>query len=260
MSPDGRASTDTDTDTDTDTGTGTGVLVDHGGVRLHVLDNGRSDRPAPPVVVVPGMAEAAREYRWLLERLGDRRVLAVDLRGRGDSDAPATGYAWEDHIGDLRAAVTALGLRRPVLVAFSRGSSYALGYALRYPDQVAGLVVGDYWARHVRPPDAVVERQLSTRIRGVPMSERMPRHAARAVFAEARDHVLWDRLPELRCPVLVIRGGRRGAVVTDEVATQWRDALPTVRLATVENAGHDLWSRDRDAYLAALLPFLAALG
>jgi pimeloyl-ACP methyl ester carboxylesterase len=106
----------------------------------------------PPVLVVPGMGEGADEYAWLLGRLGDRRVLVADVRGRGRSDAPPAGYAWEDHIGDLRAVVAARALEPPVLVAFSRGSSYALGYALHFPDQVRGLVVGDYQARHVGLP------------------------------------------------------------------------------------------------------------
>lgn len=100
------------------------VFVDNAGVRLHVLDNGRTSA-APPVVVVPGFGECAQEYAWLLDRLTDRRVLAVDLRGRGRSDAPDAGYAWEDHVGDLAAIVDALELRQPALVAFSRGSSYA---------------------------------------------------------------------------------------------------------------------------------------
>ena len=66
----------------------------------------------PPVLVVPGMGEYADEYDWLLDALGDRRVVIVDVRGRGRSDVPDTGYRWEDHIGDLRAAVEQL-VHRP---------------------------------------------------------------------------------------------------------------------------------------------------
>jgi len=84
----------------------------------------------------------------------------------------------------------------------------------------------------------------------------MPEHAVRGVYADSRDVPLWHRLTELRCPVLTIRGGRRGALVTDEVAEQWQASLPTVELATIDGAGHDLWSRDPDAYLSVLLPFL----
>lgn len=231
------------------------MFVDNAGVRLHVLDNGRAaDRR--PVLVVPGMGECAAEYAWLPDRLGDRRVVVADLRGRGRSDAPPTGYTWEDHIGDLRAVAESLELERPVLVAFSRGSAYALGYALGFPGQVAGLVVGDYQARHVGLPAKAAEQQLRWEIRGVPVSRRMPEHAVRGIVAESRDVVLWERLRELRCPLLVIRGDRRSRVVTDELARRWRESSPTAELATIAGAGHDLWSRDPDAYLAVLEPFL----
>jgi pimeloyl-ACP methyl ester carboxylesterase len=88
------------------------------------------------------------------------------------------------------------------------------------------------------------------------MSERMPEHAVRGVVEESEEIPLWDRLGELACPVLVVRGGRRGGLVTEQVAAQWQAALPTVELALLPEAGHDLWSYDRDAYLAILLPFL----
>ncbi len=45
--------------------------------------------------------------------------------------------------------------------------------------------------------------------------------------------------------------------MNDELAAQWQSSLPTVELATIADAGHDLWSRDVDAYLAVLLPFVA---
>jgi pimeloyl-ACP methyl ester carboxylesterase len=231
-------------------------FVDHSGVRIHALDNGRVDATLPPVVVVPGMGESAEEYAWLLDRLGDRRVVAVDVRGRGRSDVPVAGYRWEDHIGDLRAVVDAEALDRPILVAFSRGSSYALGYALEHPSDVRGLVIGDYFARHVGLPAEFADQQLRSKIRGVPISERMSEHAVRAIFAESREVPLWGRLTDLQCPVLVIRGGRKGALVGDELAAQWQESLPSVELELLAEAGHDLWSRDPDAYLAVLLPYL----
>jgi pimeloyl-ACP methyl ester carboxylesterase len=206
------------------------------------------------------MGEYSDEYAWMVDRLGDRRVVVADLRGRGRSDAPHAGYRWEDHIGDLRAVIESLELERPILVAFSRGSSYALGYALQFTNHVRGLVIGDYHARHVGLRAEFAERQLRLEIRGVPVAQRMPEHAVRGVVADSRDVPLWDRLTELRCPVLMIRGGRRGRVVTDELAEQWRASLPSVEMATIVGTGHDLWSRDPDAYLGILLPFLERIG
>lgn len=235
-----------------------GSVVSNGEVRLHVVDSGGAAEGSgrPPVLVIPGMGERAEEYTWLLDRLGDRRVVLADLRGRGGSDAPESGYTWEDHVGDIRAVVEACGLAAPVMVAFSRGSSYALGYALRYPGEVAGLVIGDYMARHAVVAEEHAAAFLRSRIRGVPVDQRMAERVVRRVFAESREVPLGGRLGELRCPVLLVRGGARGAVVTDEEAERWRGYLPSVEVATVAGAGHDLWGRDRDAYLAVLLPFL----
>jgi pimeloyl-ACP methyl ester carboxylesterase len=236
------------------------VYADNAGVRVHALDNSWPDTDLAPIVVVPGMGESAEEYAWLLDELGDRRVVAIDVRGRGRSDAPEHGYRWEDHIGDLAAMIEALALDRPVLVAFSRGSSYALGYALTAPDRVRGLVVGDYQARHVGLPAGFAEHQLAVVLRGVPMTERMPAHAVVGVVTDSREVPLWDRLHELACPVLVIRGGRKGVIVDDDAAARWKAALPSVEFAMLANAGHDLWSRDRDAYLAVVRPFLERVG
>ena len=232
------------------------VFVDNDGVRVHALDNGRTDSSLSTVLAIPGMGEYADEYAWLLDALGDRRVVVVDVRGRGRSDVPESGYTWEHHIGDVRAVVDALGVDTPIVVAFSRGSSYALGYALTYPSEVRGLVVGDYFARHVGLPPEIADQQLQSKIRGTVIADRMSEHAVRQVVADSREVPLWDRLVELECPVLVIRGGRKSALVGEELAAQWRESLPSVQMEVIADAGHDLWSRDVDAYLAVLVPFL----
>ena len=206
------------------------VYTDNAGVRIHALDNGVDDTSVPPVVVVPGMGESAEEYAWLLTELGNRRVVIVDVRGRGQSDAPAAGLPVGRPLRRSRGHGGGACVDRPVFVAFSRGSSYAMGYALAHPHEVRGLVIGDYWARHVGLPPEFGERQLAVVLRGVPMSERMPAHAVHGVARESREVPLWDRVREFEFPVLVIRGGRKSALVTDELAAQWEAALPGVEL------------------------------
>jgi pimeloyl-ACP methyl ester carboxylesterase len=106
---------------------------------LHALDTGDDDiRAKAAVLVVPGWPEAADEYAWLATALADRRVVVADVRGRGRSDAPAHGYTWQHHVGDLGAIADAVALPPHVVVAFSRGSSYALGHALACRDRVRG--------------------------------------------------------------------------------------------------------------------------
>jgi pimeloyl-ACP methyl ester carboxylesterase len=236
--------------------------VDHGWcdnaeVRVHYLESsGRVSPTRAPVLVVPGWPEAADEYEWLGRRLADRRVVIADVRGRGPSAAPEQGYSWRHHISDLEAVVASAALSAPVLVAFSRGSSYALGYALSHPEQIRGLVIGDYPAQHVRLGPEFAEAHARMLVRGVPATERVPIHVAERLQVESEDVPLWHRLRELDVPVLLVRGGRPGALVGAEREARYRAALPSIRVACLEDAGHDLWSRDRDAYLAVLQPFL----
>src|ERR1700728_860060 len=98
--------------------------VHAGEVGLHYLDNGADDPKRAPVLIIPGFGERAEEYRWLLALTG-RRALAMSARGRGQSDAPTSGYRWEDHVDDIEAVIGAAGIGAPILVAFSRGASYA---------------------------------------------------------------------------------------------------------------------------------------
>jgi pimeloyl-ACP methyl ester carboxylesterase len=230
---------------------------DTAGVRLHYLDTGDSaTRVRTPVFVVPGWPEAADEYTWMGMQLADRRVVIADVRGRGESDAPATGYTWQHHVGDLEAVVKDAALPAAVLVAFSRGSSYALGFALAHLDCTRGLVMGDYPARHVRLAPEFVEGNARMVVRGIPATQRVAPHVPERLQAESEDISMWERLHELPCPVLLVRGGKKGALVSDESEARYREWLPTVRVVKLEHAGHDLWSRDPDAYLDVLRPFL----
>jgi pimeloyl-ACP methyl ester carboxylesterase len=231
----------------------------NGDVKLHYIDSGSGDPKLAPVLIIPGFGERAEEYRWLLTALTGRRTLVVTHRGRGQSDAPTSGYRWEDHIDDVEAVIGAAGTDAPVLVAFSRGSSYAYGYSLSHPGAVRGLVIGDYPARHVGLGPGFIDHQRKASIRGVPMWERMPAHAIAGVQSESVEVSLWERLQELTCPVLLVRGGRAGTMVDDATEQRYRDYLPAIQVAMLTNAGHDLWSRDPDAFYQVLAPFLAAI-
>lgn len=236
----------------------TSVFVDHDGVKLHVLDNGSTGTEVP-VLVVPGMGEEADEYAWLLDALGNRRVVIVDVRGRGRSEAPEHGYTWEHHFGDVLAAMDATGIDRPIAMGFSRGTPYAFGAALHAPAPMRGFVINDYQARQVGLPPEILEHMLQQRTRGRTLAERMPEHAVRGVIEESEEISLWERLVELGCPVLVIRGGQPGSMVDDATLERFRDALPDIRTATLPERGHGLWARDIPAYLAVLEPFLASI-
>lgn len=231
-----------------------GVAVNNA-VRVHYLDAPGDGGGALPVVIVPGLSESAEEYTELMGRLSPRRCVAISLRGRGRSDAPASGYALDDHAGDVLAVVRQATLPRCVLVAFSRGVPYAIRCAGKEPERVAGLVLGDYAAVHTRLPERWTARFLASSWRGRPVAERVPARVVEAIQRESAQVPLWEELGAVGCPVLVV-GGRSGGLLTDEDVERYRRAgIAELRIAWLDT-GHDLLAPDGTAFLDVLEGFL----
>jgi pimeloyl-ACP methyl ester carboxylesterase len=112
------------------------------GVRLHARDWGGSGQA---VVLLHGLASNARIWDGVASRLAGAglRVVALDQRGHGDSGQPGSGYDFGSLGRDLVAALTALGIERPVLAGHSWGAHVALEYAAGRPGAVAGLALVD---------------------------------------------------------------------------------------------------------------------
>jgi pimeloyl-ACP methyl ester carboxylesterase len=118
------------------------------GLRLHYRDYpGRSDRP--PLLCIPGLTRNARDYAALAERLaGEWRVIAVDLRGRGESayaKDPMT-YVPLTYLQDLEALVVELKLDRFVAIGTSLGGILTMLMASTHPERIAGAVLNDVGA------------------------------------------------------------------------------------------------------------------
>jgi pimeloyl-ACP methyl ester carboxylesterase len=89
------------------------------GIRFHVAEAGSAD---DPVLLLHGWPQHWYEWRHLMPALADRhRVLALDLRGFGWSDAPPNGYGKEEMASDVLAVLDVLGLDRVKLVGHDWG-------------------------------------------------------------------------------------------------------------------------------------------
>src|SRR5262245_31574317 len=102
------------------------------GVRLAYEERGRG---APPMVFVHGIACDHSHFTPQFDHFGrNHRVVAVDLRGHGQSDKPEGDYSLTLYTEDLAWLCEALGLYRPVIVGHSLGGVIALDLAARYPE------------------------------------------------------------------------------------------------------------------------------
>jgi pimeloyl-ACP methyl ester carboxylesterase len=110
------------------------------GVRLHYVDGGHGD----PVVLLPGWPRTWWEFHKIMPALAaNRRVIAVDLRGMGESAKPATGYDKKTMAADIAALIARLGLGRADVIGSDIGSMVAFSLAANHPDRVRRLVMID---------------------------------------------------------------------------------------------------------------------
>ena len=89
----------------------------------------------------PGFSGATLED--LATSLPRRRLILIDPRGTGDSDAPASpdAYSLEDYVADLEALREHLGLETFDLLGHSHGTLVGLLYAAEHPDRVSRMLL-----------------------------------------------------------------------------------------------------------------------
>ncbi|MFD3410624.1 alpha/beta fold hydrolase [Streptomyces cyaneofuscatus] len=128
----------------------TRVDLDLDGRRLSFLDFGGPGRPLP---ALHGHFSEARTFARLARELApDRRVIAPDQRGHGESDR-ASDYHRRGYLADTLAVLDHLGLGPVVVLGHPLGGVNAYQLAAHHPDRVRALIVEDV--------GAVVEDDLS---------------------------------------------------------------------------------------------------
>jgi pimeloyl-ACP methyl ester carboxylesterase len=120
------------------------------GLRLHARVYGPRTAPRLPVVCLPGLARTAADFEALASALahdgaGPRQVVALDYRGRGQSDYDRdyTHYSFPTELADVLAVITALDCLPAVFVGTSRGGLLAMLLAALRPTAIAGVVLND---------------------------------------------------------------------------------------------------------------------
>ena len=134
-----------------------GRLIDVGGHRLHVTSAGDG---SPPVLLESGIAASSLSWAVVQPAIaGFTRVHAYDRAGLGWSDVPSCPRTFDRIVEELRAVLAEVAPReRCILVGHSFGSFVVRGFAMRFPNAVAGLVLVDPAMEWLTPTPAHVYR------------------------------------------------------------------------------------------------------
>ncbi len=89
------------------------------------------------IFCIHGLTANSRCWDRIISGLTPRfQVLAMDLRGRGLSDKPPTGYSIEQHVQDIYCLLEDQGLERVTLMGHSLGAYISLAFAAHHPERV----------------------------------------------------------------------------------------------------------------------------
>ena len=140
-------------------------------------------------------------------------------------------------------------------MGYSRGVSYALGYAIHRHKDIKGLIIEEYPAQHKQMPSGRGEEYLSS-----PWGKRMNSNVVMGIELESRQVDFQDNLTNLDCSALIMRGGKEGSLLSDDDIKSYGRCLKEFRLEVFEDAGHDIQTEYFDRFVEVINAFLIELG
>lgn len=230
-----------------------------GGFAIGFEEAGAGERT--PIVFLHGVGSDKSVWNPQLAHFGkDRRAIAFDYPGYGDSDPAAAGTTRDDFAAAILSAMTALGVARAHVCGLSLGGVIGIAVHHSAPERVASLILADSFAEHpqgqaifersvagsrdmralaearvdallAQPPDPLVRREVvETMARIDP--------AAYVIGAEA----VWlanqrGRAAAIRSPTLVLCGAE-DAPTPPELSVQLAELIPGASYEPVKRAGH----------------------
>jgi len=247
------------------------------GLRLHVREYGPSRSPALPAVCLPGLTRTVADFDALAPALADagpRRVLAIDSRGRGQSeyDRNPENYNLLVELADVVAVLTALSVGPAVFVGSSRGGLLAMHLAVAHPTMLAGIVLHDigpviepkglvrirsYVGKMMQPRSFAEGAEILRRL----SSSQFPKLTTEQWLAAA--HRTWQMRDGALVPTYDVRLARTLAAIDLEqrLPPLWNEfeALRRLPILVIRGANSDILSSETLAAMAARHPGMESI-
>ena len=223
------------------------------GVSIAYDDSGG---PGAPMLLIHGFSSNRQEawkrtgwYAAFAQR--GQRVVALDLRGHGESGKPhdPSAYAGEIVLSDIVGLLDHLGVEWANVLGYSMGARLALGLALQHRERVGYLIVGGVGERLFDPPLPGDPMALAMEAAGVeaisdPLLQSFRQFAdeqgedrmALAAFMRGRTGTVdRDSLSTIGAPALVVAGSRDDLAGDPQALA---DAIPGARALTLAGCDH----------------------
>jgi len=227
-------------------------------VRLSAIDIS-PDRPRRTIVFLHGFGGQAVQWRYQLQKFSrDNRVIALDLRGHGRSDKPASCYSMDEIQADFNVALAALHVEELfTLVGHSFGGAVATEFALHHADRLERLILvataGEF---KLNPLYRFALRLPVSFLRIIePLTHSWlssPPHVLKPLYHNNLSRWRgWELYPRLAVPTLVIRG-HRDYVFEAPMFDRVTKSIPGADEADIGASGHLVMLERRDAVNRAI--------
>ncbi len=214
------------------------------------------------LLFVHGYAGALESWEYQLNYFARfYRVVALDLRGHGQSDAPYTDYSMPEMVADLQAIVDDLDFpEKFVLAAHSFGGSIAVEYANAHPERLAKLVLIATAGEYPLPKAARLAMKMPLDVIR-PFWKYRPKWDAEIHVMKrmAQNNMLkwqgWPLLRNISTPTLVITG-ERDVYFPREVFEDVGKMIPNAEVYDVGAAKHKVQLERHQAVTRAIERFI----
>jgi pimeloyl-ACP methyl ester carboxylesterase len=213
-------------------------LIDNQGVKIHALEfNPTAD--GIPLVMVPGMGNAAEGIAESVGPLLSRHTIILSLRGRGKSDSPTVGWRLEDQASDIAAVVHHFGFPRIALFGHSTGASIAARSLPMIESEIAAFIIGDFapfyppysegWRQHARlhdPPFPISDVALA------------------GIISDAKYTDVSEFLNAVNSKLLILTGEPEKSLLKQEEIAKLKEMFPLARVELLVGCSHDYLDED----------------
>jgi len=248
-------------------------------LRLGYVESGDGD--ATPIIFLHGVGSDKFVWRPQFEHFGrERRAIAFDYPGYGDSDPAPAGTTRDDYAAAILSAMDELGVARAHICGLSLGGVVAIAMHHAAPDRCVSLILADTFAVHpdgraiydrsmavtdlramaearvdvllAQPVDHAVRSEVVATMARIPL-------AAYRIGAEA----VWlagqaDRAGSIDVPTLVVCG-TEDKVTPPSLSQALTDLVPGARYEAIEGAGHISNFEEPDAFNRLVGDFIRAV-